>query len=261
VAVTVHQPFQLRVDQPAEICIGKSTRLAATGADQYTWTPSTNVADPAAGITMATPQTSTFYQVTAKDKYNCFTDTASVYVRVWEYPTVEAGEAKTLLVGYSLELTPRYSPDVSKYQWSPANTLNCANCPSPYANPKSETTYTVEASNNGGCKTSASVTVHVICNGGNLFIPNTFSPNNDGRNDRFYLKGVGISRVKSLKVYSRWGEVVFSRENFPANDAMVGWDGTMKGQALAPDVYLYTCEVVCMNNEVLIYNGDVTLIR
>ena len=72
---------------------------------------------------------------------------------------------------------------------------------------------------------------------------------------------MGISRVKSLKVYSRWGELVFSRENFPANDVTLGWDGTMKGQALAPDVYIYTWEVVCMNNEVLIYNGDVTLIR
>lgn len=261
VAVTVHQPFQLAVDQPADICIGQSARLAATGADQYSWSPAAGVSNPSLGVTTVTPQGSTRYTVTAKDKYNCFTDTASVYVKVWPYPTVETGEAKTLQVGKSLELLPLYSPDVTRYQWTPAETLNCSNCPSPYANPISQTTYKVTVSNNGGCQASASVTVHVICNGGNLFIPNTFSPNGDGRNDRFYVKGIGLSKVKALKIYNRWGELVFARENMPANNENVGWDGTAKGQALPPDVYIYTCEVVCLNNEVLTYNGDVTLLR
>ena len=115
--------------------------------------------------------------------------------------------------------------------------------------------------NEGGCTAKAAITVHVICNDGNLFIPNTFSPNTDGRNDRFYPRGTGISKIKSLKVFNRWGELVFDRENFSANDAQAGWDGTFKGQVLAPDVYIYTCEVVCMNNEVLTFKGDVTLLR
>jgi len=261
VAVTVHQPFKLSVDQPADICIGQSARLAATGADQYSWTPVAGIAAPSAGVTTVTPQASTRYTVTAKDKYNCFTDTASVYVKVWPYPTVETGEAKTLQVGKSLELTPLYSSDVTRYQWTPTETLNCSNCPNPYASPINQTTYTITASNNGNCKASASVTVHVICNGGNLFIPNTFSPNGDGRNDRFYVKGIGLSKVKALKVYNRWGELVYSKENMPANNENVGWDGSYKGQQLPPDVYIYTCEVVCLNNEVLTYNGDVTLLR
>jgi gliding motility-associated-like protein len=176
-------------------------------------------------------------------------------------PTVEIDQVVTSAVGTALKLEPRYSADVSKYQWSNAQTLNCANCPTPYASPKTQTTYTVDASNDGGCEASASVTVQVICNNGNLFIPNTFSPNSDGKNDRFYPKGVGISRVKSLKVFNRWGEQVFSRENFNANDANLGWDGTYKGLALASDVYMYACEVVCMNNETLTFKGDVTLLR
>jgi gliding motility-associated-like protein len=101
----------------------------------------------------------------------------------------------------------------------------------------------------------------VTCNDGNLFIPNTFSPNADGINDRFYPRGTGISSIKSLKVFNRWGEMVFSRENFNANDATAGWDGAYKGKVLSPDVYVYTCEVVCMNNEVLNFKGDVTLLR
>jgi gliding motility-associated-like protein len=150
---------------------------------------------------------------------------------------------------------------VSSYQWSNAQTLSCATCPSPVAHPKTETVYSVEVQNDGGCTVKENITVRVICNDGNLFIPNTFSPNADGRNDRFYPRGTGISSIKSLKVFNRWGEMVFSRESFNANDAAAGWDGIYKGTVLSPDVYVYTCEVVCMNNEVLLYRGDVTLLR
>ena len=115
--------------------------------------------------------------------------------------------------------------------------------------------------NDGGCTAREDLTVRVICNGGNLFIPNTFSPNTDGRNDRFYPRGTGIASIKSLKIYNRWGEMVFSRENFNANDVATGWDGIYKGKQLTSDVYVYTCEVVCMNNEVLLYRGDVTLLQ
>ena len=55
--------------------------------------------------------------------------------------------------------------------------------------------------------------------------------------------------------------MVFSRENFNANDAAAGWDGIYKGKIVSSDVYVYTCEVVCMNHEVLTYRGDLTLLR
>ena len=55
--------------------------------------------------------------------------------------------------------------------------------------------------------------------------------------------------------------MVFSAANFNPNDASLGWNGIYKGKTLPPDVYVYTCEVVCMNNEVLIYNGNLTLLR
>ena len=261
VVLRVHQPFTLKVEKGDTICAGSLVHLVASGADQYTWTPARDVQDPAAGNTIATPQTTTRYTVVAKDNANCFTDTGSVFIKVWPVPMVDAENVKTLAVGGTLTLAPRYSADVTSYQWSNAQSLSCATCPAPVARPKTETTYGITVKNDGGCTAKTSITVHVICNDGNLFIPNTFSPNTDGRNDRFYPRGTGISRIKSLKVFNRWGELVFSRENFNANDAGVGWDGSFKGQLLAPDVYIYTCDVVCMNNEVLTYKGDVTLLR
>ena len=62
-------------------------------------------------------------------------------------------------------------------------------------------------------------------------------------------------------MFNRWGELVFERLNFSANDAGAGWDGTYKGNPLNPDVYVYACEVVCDNNEVLVFKGDVSLLK
>ena len=54
---------------------------------------------------------------------------------------------------------------------------------------------------------------------------------------------------------------MFERINFRANDSVAGWDGTFKGKQLNPDVYVYACEVVCDNNEVLVFKGDISLLK
>ncbi|NJO24909.1 MAG: gliding motility-associated C-terminal domain-containing protein [Bacteroidia bacterium] len=129
------------------------------------------------------------------------------------------------------------------------------------ATPKVNTTYTVTVSNNGNCIATDFVTVFVTCTKGNLYIPNTFSPNGDGMNDIFYPRGRGINAIKALRVFNRWGQLVFEKQNFNANDASSGWDGTFKGAHLTPDVYVYIIDVVCENNTLLTFKGDVSLIR
>ncbi|MDQ3278765.1 MAG: PKD domain-containing protein, partial [Bacteroidota bacterium] len=261
VTINVHQPFNLTVGRGDTVCLGETVSLMAGGADLYTWSPSSDVKNPSSGTTTATPNASTLYTVIGRDKAGCFTDTGSVYVKVWNIPSVSVEDAVTLPVGNSIILKPKYSTDVTSYLWSHPQTLSCATCPTPVAKPKMATTYSIAVKNDGGCMAKDEITVQVVCNNGNLFIPNTFSPNNDGANDQFYPRGSGISRIKSMTIFNRWGEVVFSRENFDVNDATAGWDGSYKGRLLPPDVYIYTCEVVCINNEVLTYKGDVTLLR
>lgn len=263
VTVRVHQPFTLQVGPGDTVCAGSTVRLRATGTDQYTWVPSIAVNNPLAGITTATPMVTTNYKVIAHDNFNCFSDTGYVFIKVWPYPTVDAGADQTVSIGSTLTLTPKYSAGIVSYQWNnPNQTLSCTACPSPTVHTKDvQNTYSIEVVNGGGCKARDEITIYAICNGGNLFIPNTFSPNGDGKNDVFYTRGSGIRKIKSLRVYNRWGEIVYTIENADANDASTGWNGTYKGAPLPPDVYVYTCEVVCMNNEILIYNGNVTLLK
>jgi gliding motility-associated-like protein len=261
VKVRVRQKFSVTVSANDSLCAGNSTTISATGADQYSWSPTTgldhaNIANP-----KARPLTSTLYTLVAKDNDNCFTQTASVFIKVNPIPTIDAGEDLSLPAGGSVQLKTTSSTDVNSWQWSPAYNLSCTNCSTPKAAPKRTTKYAVTVKNSGGCTNTDHVTVLVVCNNGNLFIPNTFSPNNDGNNDRFYPRGRGIAMIRSLRVFNRWGEVVFERVNFNANDAAAGWDGTHKGQQLSTDVFIYSCEVVCENNEVLPFTGDISLIR
>ena len=115
--------------------------------------------------------------------------------------------------------------------------------------------------NGGGCTSSDLVTVFVLCNGANVFIPNTFSPNGDGANEVFFPRGTGLFTIKSARIFNRWGEVVFEKYNMTPNQASAGWDGTFKGQKLGTDVFIYMFEIICENKTVLIYKGDIALIR
>jgi len=261
VLIKVKQPFLLTVSPGDSICVGETTHLSASGADQYNWFPTTGLNHPNSSATSANPNSTTIYRVIARDNDNCFTDTATVTIVVSPLPTVNAGNDMTISSGTPGQLNATGSTDVTNWSWTPQYYLSCYSCPTPKAEPKQTTTYTITAKNAAGCTTKDEVTVFVTCNKGNLYIPNTFSPNGDGMNDRFYPRGTGIGIIRSFRVFNRWGELVYEKVNFNANDAGTGWDGTYKGHKLSPDVFIYTCEVVCENNQVMLYKGDVTLIQ
>jgi gliding motility-associated-like protein len=112
-----------------------------------------------------------------------------------------------------------------------------------------------------GCKSEKDITVNVICNELNYFVPNTFSPNGDGSNDVFYPRGKGLYNIVSLRIFNRWGEQVFERRNFPSNDPASGWNGLFKGKTAPAEVYVYILEVICDNAQVVPLKGNVTLLR
>jgi gliding motility-associated-like protein len=147
------------------------------------------------------------------------------------------------------------------YNWSPATYLSCTDCASPFAKPQFTTTYKVTVTDVNGCITSRNVTLLVLCNNKNFFIPNTFSPNNDGSNDRFYPRGTGLDRIQAMRIFNRWGEMIFEKRNFPANDAASGWDGTYKGIPAGIDTYVYMIDIICENATIITYKGNVTILR
>jgi gliding motility-associated-like protein len=86
----------------------------------------------------------------------------------------------------------------------------------------------VTVKNEYGCKASDTVVVAVDCQESHVRIPNAFTPNGDGRNDVFIVKGISI--IKHMAIYNRFGEQVYERNNFIAGDRASCWDGTFRGQ-------------------------------
>jgi gliding motility-associated-like protein len=263
ITIAVKQPIEMMISNGDTLCVGESARLKASGAESYQWSPafglnSTNIANP-----IARPDSSVTYRVIGNDDHNCFSDTGYVYLKVYPIPVVEIvnGTAVSMQVGSTVKLETKNSPDVTKWKWYPANTLSCASCIETLALPRENMTYSVVAINDGGCKAKDEITVNLICNNSNIYIPNTFSPNADGMNDLFYPRGTGVFSIRSFKIYNRWGQILFQKDNIPPNNASYGWDGTHNSEKMTPDVYVYTMEVMCDNNILFPIKGNISLIR
>lgn len=263
VTIKVQQSFKMAVDKADTLCKGESVVLKASGADSYQWTPSLWLDNSAISSPKAKPDTTITYQVIGKDRNGCFADTQNVSIKVYSIPSVDItnGDNVTAQVGGTIKLNTKSSPDVTNWKWFPAQWLSCASCSEPLAAPKDPITYSVTATNEGNCAATDKVTVNLICNNANVFLPNTFSPNGDGVNDVFYPRGSGVFNVLSFKVFNRWGQVVFQKNGGGANNALDGWDGSLNGSPLQPDVYVYLIDVVCSNNTIFSFKGNVSLIR
>lgn len=261
VLVKVQYPFKINYSKADSICKGQNVRLFASGSDRYQWSPASGLNNSNIALPIATPDITTTYRVIGTDYLGCFRDTGSVFIKVYPIPVVYAGDDKTINVGQSIDLVPVISADVTEVIWSPTGDLFRNSYPAISVKPSQSTDYTVEVKNRRGCSAIDMVTVKVLCNGANVFIPNTFSPNGDGANDYFYPRGTGLFKIKSLRLFNRWGEVVFEKSNFNANDQAFGWNGTYKGVKLSSDVFVYIIEIICDNNSNLIYKGNVALIQ
>jgi gliding motility-associated-like protein len=112
-----------------------------------------------------------------------------------------------------------------------------------------------------GCSASAAASLEApICP---VFVPNVFSPNDDGLNDKFVLFTNPNYDVSILKcdIFDRWGELVWRSENFTLHTFRDWWDGTFRGQPATQGVYVYVAEVAYSNGFVEILAGDVALVR
>lgn len=119
----------------------------------------------------------------------------------------------------------------------------------------------VTATDDLGCIRSDEIRLQVRVDR-NIYIPNVFSPNGDGLNDRFLISAdATIDQIASLLIFDRWGNAVFHAENFAPNDPAHAWDGSFRGQPLQPAVFAYRVIVSYVDGREGVFFGDVTLLR
>ena len=126
--------------------------------------------------------------------------------------------------------------------------------------------YTLTLTDANGCSSLHAYDVPALTGdedcGARWFAPNAFSPNDDGRNDRFTFYSNGrMQEIEILEIFSRGGNLVFSRENFLFDEESLGWDGFFRGEMMNPQVFAWRAVVVDENRVREEVSGDVTLIR
>ena len=115
--------------------------------------------------------------------------------------------------------------------------------------------YQVITSTIAGCKGEGYVTIRVY-KGPDIYVPSGFTPNGDGKNDRFTPFPVGMKSYTYFRVFNRWGQLVFSTTRL--ND---GWDGKLGGKDQQSGVYVWMIEGLTKDDRVITKRGTVALIR
>jgi gliding motility-associated-like protein len=264
--------IEVRIDPRVRITLSRDTTICSkdsislfvlSNTSSVLWTPSTGLSDSNSKNPMASPNATITYTVRAKTDNNACPDTSgTVKVRVIATPTVK-GYDTTVRMNIPYTLMPTYGQEVIKWVWTPSDSLSCSNCPNPVFNSNVSMVYKIEGINKEGCVGSDLVKINVFCDGANVTMPNAFTPNGDGNNDIFYVRGTGFS-VKRFSIYNRLGQLVFSKENFMPNDPRHGWDGTLNGQDISDAAgFVYMMEVICFNskNAPELVKGTVLMIK
>ncbi len=173
---------------------------------------------------------------------------------------LDLGDPFTVELGDSVKLQPIVGQTPDSWAWSAQfSSLSCLDCPRPWATPTVDQTYFLAVDLVGGCPSSDSVRVSVL-KIRRVFVPNIFTPNDDGENDFLTVfAGKGTKTVQKFQIWSRWGELIFERENFAPNDLPLGWDGSFRGKKVLPGVYTVLADVEFIDGWVEKKKGDVTV--
>lgn len=151
---------------------------------------------------------------------------------------------------------------VTQLTWYPPYGLDRTDSLIVLAKPGIAVLYTLTVQDERGCIGIDSITI--VVHDPDIFIPTVFSPyNDDGVNDRFTIFGEtkGLVQIDRFEVFSRWGERLYSAENFQPNDPNIGWDGTRSGHKLNPGVYVYYAQIQLTDGRVEIRKGEVILVK
>ena len=254
----------ISISKSVIVCSGKKVQLNAIGGISYTWTPAYNLDSAYVHDPIATPTATTHYTLYIT-QINSLGDTCgpsilhtNITVPVYSSTVLTVyASPDTIIDGNSSQLST--SLNSGYIVWTPDYNLSNDSILNPVASPHHTTTYNAIYIDPNGCVFRLnSVTIYVLdasCNENTVFVPNTFTPNNDGRNDILYARSAFVTDIY-FTVYDRWGEQVFA-----TNDINKGWDGIFNGKPCNPDVFGYYVTFTCNDGKKSFKKGNVTLIR
>lgn len=237
------------VGPDVSVCNSTPIAVYAEGGTSYFWSPAEDYSSPYEANTILTPQYNKEYSVLVRNEHGC---SATATLNVFLYPpsAISAGPDKMIPFGGSTILEGQAS--IANVSWSPPLNLSCVNCLQPRANPLETRDYTITLTDSFGCKYSDMMKIIVE---GTIYVANAFTPNGDGINDRFYAFGVDVEEFL-MEIYTRNGELIYM-----SKDITDGWDGTVNGNEVQMDVYVYVIYYMLNSGEKNRLLGRVTVVH
>jgi gliding motility-associated-like protein len=231
------------------ICPGDTIGASASGGETYLWQPASFANPSNESVTVLSPPYSMWFDLTGVDQYNCIAQD-SVYVYVHPSAQVDAGPDQYYeYPGSTYLLGNAFGYD---FYWWPETGLSCTDCIYPVASPELEMVYHLSVIDHNGCITDDSVFVKPYYP---VWVPNAFTPDNDGINDYFKAYGVNIEGFHMM-IFDRWGIKVF--ESYDIDEV---WMGEFASDYYVQnDVYNWVIEFDSIDRRTTM-SGHVTLLR
>ena len=232
------------------ICLGDSVQMNASGGIGYEWLPAAGLSNSLIANPKASPALTTRYMLVASNTFGC-KDTAFTEVEVFTKAIANAGPDKIIIGGGTATLTASITGAYQSFAWTPAAAFSLPQTLQPIVKPTGDAIYRLTVQSKNGCGSSFDEVAVKLYKG--IYIPNAFTPNNDGLNDLWNIPALDAYPDFELFVFNRYGELVFknSQTNKP-------WDGRFKSDPLPAGSYVYLIKLN-VNNQQL--KGTVTLIR
>lgn len=202
------------------------------------------------------------YEYFITDKYGC-TAFESILIEGPDPYSINIGGNQSVDLGETITLYAGVSESTIAFNWSPASIFPCApNCTEQTWAPEESRWVKLEATSERNCIATDSVFI-TVRKVRKIYIPNTFSPNNDNINDEFivFASQPNVELISRFQVYDRWGNVLFEANDIDPNDPAISWDGTYQNRPINPGVYTYLISVLFLDQEVISYSGTITLTR
>lgn len=249
--IQVNAPPTATIDPIANFCLGDSVQLTAHGATTIRWIEGNGIANPNTNPATAMPNGSP-YTVEVTDTNGC-KDTLSINPPL--YPPLVINLVDSIVIDFRQSQGLSVSVDgqgLTTYGWVPDPTISCTNCYFATVNPLEDQWYYFTASDDNGCTYIDSIKIQVK---GAFYVPNSFTPNGDGKNDFFMPVGKKVQSMQ-MDIFDRWGGIVFS-----SNNITIGWNGKIKNEDAMLDVYTYKIAYVTLAQKKEIIAGKVMLLR
>lgn len=176
--------------------------------------------------------------------------------------TVNLGPDITVSFGDSTILDAQLNmTEIDTFNWSPTYFLRTPDSLITILKPSNSQIYSITVLDTMGCIARDEIFVTVIKEH-RIYLPNIIRPASNEFNDIFTVyTGAEVSRVRTMQIYDRWGELLFENQNFVPNDPQFGWRGNARGKQVNPGVYVYVVEVEFFDGSTEVISGDVTVVR